>query len=508
MMKFLRSTATESHTLHRQVVWSVMATGTRTPRALLQEHQVCSLVTSPREHTCSPIQPGTATSGTHHTSKLHKDAGEYDPSRDTTTTSKHGHTPADSGVGLGSPTSARDQQSQGPAYWGDLSQGGQGATRDQPEHPAQRDVPTSTSGHHLGGQAVGGGAYAPTTSTGSQENGGARASHTGAAGVDPRLSGGRGVASSSDTTGNTYNQSDLRGDGTSTARNDHHGSGLTGAGTAAGAAGATGLAAREIGHHGHGHGYGQGNAGYDGAVNDRTGGGLTGNNTSGAPGYGADGSGRYDQGTTGYGGGAHDRTGAGLAGNNTSSAPGYGADDLGRHGQSNTGYGGVQQPSHNRHGGAIAGVGAAGAAAYGAHEIGQHGHGQSGHGNTGYDATQTSPTSESRVPGMPHSSMLEPEKGFGGNVDSSYQSGGRSTGNVDPTYHSGARNSSSPVGGGGYAGATSTGSDPGTGTASSGAKHFGPGHEGSKVFHTCENCGKDNDISKYFSKDVVYRLGS
>jgi hypothetical protein len=36
--------------------------------------------------------------------------------------------------------------------------------------------------------------------------------------------------------------------------------------------------------------------------------------------------------------------------------------------------------------------------------------------------------------------------------------------------------------------------------------HYGPGHSGAKVLHRCQHCGNDNDITKYFSKDVVYRL--
>jgi hypothetical protein len=36
--------------------------------------------------------------------------------------------------------------------------------------------------------------------------------------------------------------------------------------------------------------------------------------------------------------------------------------------------------------------------------------------------------------------------------------------------------------------------------------HYGPGHSGAKVMHRCAHCGNDNDITKYFSKDVVYRL--
>ncbi|VUC29241.1 unnamed protein product [Clonostachys rosea] len=39
-----------------------------------------------------------------------------------------------------------------------------------------------------------------------------------------------------------------------------------------------------------------------------------------------------------------------------------------------------------------------------------------------------------------------------------------------------------------------------------GADHYGPGHSGAKVLHRCEHCGGDNNITRYFSKDVVYRL--
>ncbi|KAI4592522.1 hypothetical protein KJ359_011104 [Pestalotiopsis sp. 9143b] len=39
------------------------------------------------------------------------------------------------------------------------------------------------------------------------------------------------------------------------------------------------------------------------------------------------------------------------------------------------------------------------------------------------------------------------------------------------------------------------------------SEHFGPGHQGAKVFHKCYNCGVDNDISRHFRKDAVYRMG-
>ncbi|KAI8629470.1 hypothetical protein F5Y19DRAFT_83394 [Xylariaceae sp. FL1651] len=39
-----------------------------------------------------------------------------------------------------------------------------------------------------------------------------------------------------------------------------------------------------------------------------------------------------------------------------------------------------------------------------------------------------------------------------------------------------------------------------------GDDHYGPGHAGAKVLHRCENCGVDNDISRYFRKEVAYRM--
>ncbi|KAF3353928.1 Ribosomal RNA-processing protein 17 [Verticillium dahliae VDG1] len=32
-------------------------------------------------------------------------------------------------------------------------------------------------------------------------------------------------------------------------------------------------------------------------------------------------------------------------------------------------------------------------------------------------------------------------------------------------------------------------------------------NRGAKVFHKCRGCGMDNDISQYFRKDAVYRMG-
>jgi hypothetical protein len=45
-----------------------------------------------------------------------------------------------------------------------------------------------------------------------------------------------------------------------------------------------------------------------------------------------------------------------------------------------------------------------------------------------------------------------------------------------------------------------------SGAMSAGGHHYGPGHAGARVLHQCQHCGNDNDITRYFSKDVVYRL--
>ncbi|ROT41084.1 hypothetical protein SODALDRAFT_376807 [Sodiomyces alkalinus F11] len=62
---------------------------------------------------------------------------------------------------------------------------------------------------------------------------------------------------------------------------------------------------------------------------------------------------------------------------------------------------------------------------------------------------------------------------------------------------------------GGMGSAMGAGSGAGTKGAdgSSGPGQFGPGLDGSRVMHTCEACGTDNDISQYFRKDAVYRMG-
>ncbi|KAK5955002.1 hypothetical protein OHC33_003681 [Knufia fluminis] len=84
----------------------------------------------------------------------------------------------------------------------------------------------------------------------------------------------------------------------------------------------------------------------------------------------------------------------------------------------------------------------------------------------------------------------------------------------DPPSHLGINNdmtsgSDMAQSGNGSGHGSGYGSGMGSGTSSGGAGsgYHGPGHEGAKVMHTCTHCGRDNDISDYFKKEVVYRLG-
>jgi hypothetical protein len=71
---------------------------------------------------------------------------------------------------------------------------------------------------------------------------------------------------------------------------------------------------------------------------------------------------------------------------------------------------------------------------------------------------------------------------------------------VDRTWHSADMGMATAMGGGSSL-RTSMGS-----RGEMGEDHYGPGHAGAKVLHRCENCGVDNDISRYFKKDVAYRM--
>lgn len=137
---------------------------------------------------------------------------------------------------------------------------------------------------------------------------------------------------------------------------------------------------------------------------------------------------------------------------------------------------------HNGAGLAGAGAGAGAAAGYAANEYSHR-----GRDNTGYNSSENPAARDTYAPGAPHSSMLDPEPGLSNSA--TYQS------HQVPGTHSTAPHNS---------GNMSTAAS-GTGL---GKDHYGPAHEGAKVMHTCQHCGQDNDISQYFKKEAVYRLGS
>lgn len=181
-------------------------------------------------------------------------------------------------------------------------------------------------------------------------------------------------------------------------------------------------------------------------------------------------------------------------------------------------HGSSAQTTHNDHAGHSHGLGATGAAAgAGAAAYGVHAHGQHKSGNTSYNDNQASG-------GVPQSSMLDPEPTSNrSNLPVGGHSGPSGYNDEEATRGAGtgAYNSSGAPNTGHFSGGPShvntnigAGSRPDstnspTQSASSGSarKHLGPGHEGAKVLHSCEHCGRDNDISHYFNKDAAYRLG-
>lgn len=437
-----------------------------------------------------------------HRNKLHKEEG-YLPSETDQTTSAHGtrgHKTADSGIGLGQ-TSGREHTGSEGAYWGDLSPGGhasKGLNKDLPDRSHGEYSPTgaghnvsslpdrSTHGHGLGhdrtvgstghsnplhgDQAVGGGVYNSVTGAGSpghdRSQGSAKPHVSGGAVHDPLTSGTKGASVPSGTSEYDYKTS-LAGAGAPTSRDDRTtGPGLAGAGDIGSGYGAGNTHNQHSdirGSHGE-RGLGQGGLSQGGL----TGGGLTG---------------------SGLGGN-------GLAGSGVGRSQGYGDNGLSHHDQP-TGHG-------NSHTGAgLAGAGAAAAAGYGANEFAHR-----GQGSTGHSGSHDSPSSH-HTPGVPRSSLLDVDQPSGGVTGSHH--GQQAAGVPHNTSVTPPQHGVHGIGGGSP---TNVGSGIGTHVGQSspassgpGNTHYGPGHPGAKVLHQCEHCGRDNDISRYFKQDVVYRLG-
>lgn len=213
-------------------------------------------------------------------------------------------------------------------------------------------------------------------------------------------------------------------------------------------------------------------------------------------------------------GAVHDPLSSGTKGIPLSSGPAsgnnYDSQNIGHQGES-TPTAHADRTGHN-HGLGLAGAAAgAGAAGYGAHEYDQHNNRDSGYsGHKGAD-------------GVPRSSMLNPEpashssnlpvgghSGPAGYNDTEATRGAApgvygSTGGQTGHFSGGPSPVNTNIGAG--SGLGSSASPTQSASSGSGRKHFGPGHEGAKVLHSCQHCGRDNDISHYFNKDVVYRLG-
>lgn len=193
--------------------------------------------------------------------------------------------------------------------------------------------------------------------------------------------------------------------------------------------------------------------------------------------------------------------------------------------------------SHGRSGLAGAGVGA-GAAGIAAHAAGKHHDGQHGqHGDTGrstYDSTGNTPGQRSYDIGHNNTTGATGDYGTsGGNYNDPSRTTGSAGQGHDQGYnqghglsqghHGGAqdravdsirshqqheRGVNAPVGSDTVAGHTpgSHLGQSGVGSGLSSGQQRTP-HDGAKVLHQCEHCGRDNDISAYFKKEVVYRLG-
>jgi hypothetical protein len=94
-------------------------------------------------------------------------------------------------------------------------------------------------------------------------------------------------------------------------------------------------------------------------------------------------------------------------------------------------------------------------------------------------------TSGTGTGGVPHSSLLEPDSPTSTDFEASHSSGTRRfSGNTTGNKQQGVN------------------MVPGMGEG-----HYGPGHQGAKVLHQCQHCGVDNDISHYFRREAVYRIG-
>lgn len=234
---------------------------------------------------------------------------------------------------------------------------------------------------------------------------------------------------------------------------------------------------------------------------------------------------RYD--SSGMGGaGSHGMGGAGSHGVGGGMTSGRGFNDSYDNTMSpggNSGYGGNNGMGHNTMGGNGMGSNTMGAAAgmghnsmghngMGSNTMGHNGMGSHTMGHNGMGANNNNNTMGGNGMGMtrggvppgmpgqgpslldPHSRNTSPQQA-GGAMGTGMGMGGGYGGSNAGSEYGGA-----PLGGGSVMPRIQQNA-PGMGDG-----HFGPGHSGAKVLHRCDHCGNDSDISKYFSKEAVYRM--
>ncbi|KAJ4422188.1 hypothetical protein N0V82_003158 [Gnomoniopsis sp. IMI 355080] len=369
-----------------------------------------------------------------------------------------------------------DQAVGGGVYDSVPARGSHGASNRDPtedSHFGQNLPGTSTSrDHHLAGQSSGGGTFNSVTGSGSPGHHATRNTPRDTV-HDPLSSGTKGVPlSSGHTSGEHYDhqRAGFQGDGASTAHNDRagHSHGLGATGAAAGAGAAAGYGAHEYGQHNNGNPTHSGNKTSGGVPRTSM---LDPEPASNRSNLAASG----HPGSSGY----NDAEGTRVAGTGANSSP-----DRDHRGTA----------THGTHG--TAGYGNAAATG--------------GSGVTGYnDPTGTHGTHNSRIanavdPRIDSDRDHRGAPGAAGAAGTSHiGSGPGPSANTD--FSGNPSHVNTNIGAG--SGPNSSISPTQSASSGSGQKHYGPGHEGAKVLHSCQHCGRDNDISHYFNKDVVYRLG-
>lgn len=107
---------------------------------------------------------------------------------------------------------------------------------------------------------------------------------------------------------------------------------------------------------------------------------------------------------------------------------------------------------------------------------------------------------QSGMPGGNHGGVL-PHDNTRGGIPHEAGLNNQHMGNVSPTGNNTSSHHNTSGSGSGMGMGAMANSLPGMGDG-----HHGPGHASAKVLHSCDHCGNDNDISRYFSKEAAYRM--